>query len=84
MTASLNPWSPIMKRKPIRTFDVFGRTVINSNGNLAISRVPLPTPGVNGDYGWDPIGDGTVRMVPSGDVLTIEEASKRLSRKRLA
>jgi hypothetical protein len=34
-----------------------------------------------GDYGADPIGDGTFRMVPSGDVVDYAERCKRLSRK---
>lgn len=32
-----------------------------------------------GDYGADPIGDGTFRMVPSGDVVTFEERQRRLN-----
>jgi len=31
-----------------------------------------------GDYGADPIGDGTFRMVPSGDVVDFEERNRRL------
>jgi hypothetical protein len=34
-----------------------------------------------GDYGADPIGDGTFRMVPSGDVVDYEERNKRLKKK---
>jgi len=33
-----------------------------------------------GDYGADPIGDGTFRMVPSGDVVDFEERNRRLAR----
>ena len=33
-----------------------------------------------GDYGADPIGDGTFRMVPSGDVVDWEERERRLAR----
>lgn len=33
----------------------------------------------SGDYGADPIGDGTFRMVPSGDVVTLEERDRRLA-----
>lgn len=33
-----------------------------------------------GDYGADPIGDGTFRMVPSGDVVDFEERCKRLGK----
>ena len=32
-----------------------------------------------GDYGADPIGDGTYRMVPSGDIVNQTERDKRLA-----
>lgn len=32
-----------------------------------------------GDYGADPIGDGTFRMVPSGDIVDESERRRRLS-----
>lgn len=35
------------------------------------------------DYGKDPLGNGLFRMVPSGDILTLEEAKKRLSCRQL-
>lgn len=35
-----------------------------------------------GDYGADPIGDGTFRMVPSGDVVSLEERDRRLEERR--
>lgn len=33
-----------------------------------------------GDYGADPIGDGTFRMVPSGDIVDYAERCRRLSK----
>jgi len=33
-----------------------------------------------GDYGCDPLGDGTFKMVPSGDVVDLEEMRKRLKK----
>ena len=33
-----------------------------------------------GDYGADPMGDGTFRMVPSGDVVDFAERNRRLSK----
>lgn len=33
-----------------------------------------------GDYGADPIGDGTFRMVPSGDVVDYAERCRRLAK----
>lgn len=32
-----------------------------------------------GDHGADPIGDGTFRMVPSGDVVDFTERCRRLA-----
>lgn len=34
---------------------------------------------VPGDYGADPIGDGTFRMVPSGDIVALDERNRRLT-----
>lgn len=34
-----------------------------------------------GDYGADPIGDGTFRMVPSGDIVDWDERQRRLKRR---
>ena len=33
-----------------------------------------------GDYGCDPLGNGQYRMVPSGDIVDIEERNRRMSR----
>jgi hypothetical protein len=33
-----------------------------------------------GDYGADPLGDGTFRMVPSGDIVSHAECRQRLAR----
>ena len=33
-----------------------------------------------GDYGADPLGDGTFRMVPSGDVVGLDERNRRLKK----
>jgi len=40
--------------------------------------VPATAPGE--DYGCDVIGDGTFRMVPSGDIVDFEERCRRLNR----
>ena len=34
-----------------------------------------------GDYGADVIGDGTFRMIPSGDIVDYDERCRRLQRK---
>lgn len=33
-----------------------------------------------GDYGADPLGDGTFKMVPSGDIVDFAERNRRLKR----
>ena len=40
----------------------------------------LPAPADNGDYGFDPVGDGRVKMHPSGEIVTYATAMKRLNR----
>ena len=32
------------------------------------------------DYGADPLGDNTFRMVPSGDIVDLEERNRRLQK----
>ena len=49
---------------------------MHNGGKLVRETRPLKT---DGDYGADPIGDGTFRMVPSGDVVDYAERCKRLS-----
>lgn len=34
----------------------------------------------DGDYGCDPVGDGTFKMVPSGDIVDATERDRRLGR----
>lgn len=33
------------------------------------------------DYGCDPVGDGTYKMVPSGDIVSAEERDRRLPKR---
>lgn len=35
------------------------------------------------DYGADPLGDGTFRMVPSGDIVDLKEKNRRLPKKEM-
>lgn len=32
----------------------------------------------DGDYGCDPMGNGKFKMIPSGDIVNIEEKERRL------
>lgn len=42
-----------------------------------ISMTKTRKKGRNPDYGADPIGDGTFRMIPSGDIVSYEEMKRR-------
>lgn len=48
-------------------------------GDASALRKPIDT-SRRGDYGADPIGDGTFRMVPSGDIADFAERNRRLVR----
>lgn len=73
---------PNMPRKrPAKTreqsFAGYGFTTDDSG--TTVHRETIDT-SARGDYGYDHIGDGMVRMVPSGDVVSLEEAIRRLPR----
>jgi hypothetical protein len=51
--------------------------VLDADGRPLRQAVDLARPG---DYGADPLGDGTYRMVPSGDVVDAAERARRLAR----
>lgn len=57
-----------------------GHSLSIKGGHLSVERKNIDT-SKKGDYGADPIGDGTFRMVPSGDIVSFEERMKRLGRK---
>lgn len=42
-----------------------------------INRIIMTT---SGDYGADPLGDGKFKMVPSGDIVDLDERNKRLNK----
>jgi hypothetical protein len=50
---------------------------MHNHGALVREPIPLRIPGK--DYGADPLGDGTFRMVPSGDIVDLVERNRRLS-----
>jgi len=70
-----------MARKPKGTITIFGCYEIDLDKQGALIRpAPIDT-SAPGDYGADPLGDGTFRMVPSGDVVDYEERCRRLEKK---
>jgi hypothetical protein len=50
---------------------------MHRHGHLVRETLPDHVPGK--DYGADPVGDGTFRMVPSGDIVDFAERNRRLS-----
>lgn len=48
---------------------------MENHGHLVREQIDLSKPG---DYGADPMGDGTFRMVPSGDIVDAAEKELRL------
>jgi hypothetical protein len=64
-------------RKTGETIRPFGYDLDSRSG---IIRGTLPPRVQERDYGSDPIEDGIhVRMIPSGEIVTAEEARKRLA-----
>ena len=60
---------------------IFGLTwdaiqAAQQGGKLARNRINTDR---TGDYGADPMGDGTFRMVPSGRIVSFEERNAILS-----
>jgi len=51
---------------------------MHDHGRLLHATVPTRTTGK--DYGTDPVGNGMVRMVPSGNIVTVAESFERLKR----
>lgn len=68
------------QKKPpkVRELHFAGYDFTSSPEGTVIQRghVDLSKPG---DYGADPLGDGTFRMVPSGDIVDFEERNRRLA-----
>lgn len=57
---------------------VLGCYDLDERGRIIRQHVNVSAPG---DYGADPVGDGTFRMVPSGDVVDLAERNRRLAKR---
>ena len=68
-----------MTKKRERYMTVLGGYTLDmeDHGHLVRQPLDLSKPG---DYGCDPVGDGTFRMVPSGDIVDAAERDRRLGR----
>lgn len=62
-----------MTRKKETVSQVLGYAIVD--GVPVRHTIDTATPG---DYGADPLGDGTYRMVPSGDIVDLTERNARL------
>jgi hypothetical protein len=49
---------------------------VQQGGGSSLGAIDVTSPG---DYGSDPIGNGMFRMVPSGDVVDLDERNKRMA-----
>lgn len=58
--------------KPLTAFGLR----LDESGAPIREAVPPRKPGQ--DYGCDPLGDGKFRMVPSGDIVDMDERNRRL------
>lgn len=63
----------------LRRLTFAGYTFTSGPDGTTVDRGTIDTARA-GDYGADPIGDGKFRMVPSGDVVDLEERNRRLER----
>lgn len=70
-----------MKRKSnYSTADGQRRLMAESMGLPSDTYVPRAIRPTGGDHGADPLGDGTFRMVPSGDIVSFDERNRRLAK----
>lgn len=70
------------RRKPVKRelhFAGYDFTASPEGTVIHREKVDVSAPG---DYGADPLGEGLFRMVPSGDIVDLEESRRRLARRR--
>lgn len=61
-----------------RTIEFAGYTIdVSARTTVQRATVDVSRPG---DCGADPLPNGTFRMVPSGDIVSLEERNRRLQR----
>lgn len=64
--------------RPGDHFDVFGHHFrLDASGTTRHVRATIDV-NAKGDYGADPVGDGTFKMVPSGDIVDMAERLRRI------
>lgn len=69
-----------MSKKRERYMTVMNTVTLDAWNNCErVSPAPVDV-NKDGDHGADPVGDGTFRMVPSGDVVDRTERDKRLGK----
>jgi len=78
----------VAKKKPksgggavlLRELHFAGYDFSSGPGGTTIHRDTVVPSAPGQDYGADPMGDDTFRMVPSGDIVDFAERNKRLER----
>jgi hypothetical protein len=61
-----------------RYMKVLGGYVLDMHNHGTLVRQPIKPRVAGQDYGADPLGNGTFRMVPSGDIVDSAERDRRL------
>lgn len=61
-----------------RYMPVLGGYKLDMHNHGRLVRECSPDRVAGKDYGADPVGDGTFKMVPSGDIVNFEERNRRL------
>jgi hypothetical protein len=64
-----------------RYMTVLGGYVLDMHDHGHLVKPALINTDRAGDYGADPLGDGTFRMVPSGDIVDYAERTRRLAQR---
>jgi hypothetical protein len=68
-----------MSKQRERFMTVLGGYTLDMHNHGRLLHKEIPPRMEGKDYGADPIGDGTFRMVPSGDIVDFAERNRRLS-----
>lgn len=75
----MKPKKPKIALDTKKPLIVLGGYELDESGGIIHTTVDLNS---KEDYGADPLGDGTFRMVPSGDIVDSDERNRRLARFR--
>lgn len=76
--SGIGPAPAVVPSRMEKQFSFAGYGLVSDETGLRVKRETIR--GTSGDHGCDPVGDGTFRMVPSGDIVSYEEMRRRLGK----